>query len=789
MTAKTLGSISAGMLLLAAEAGESPSKNLACNAPVTLITASANPSKDARKLTDGLFAPGTPISGSPESTLSYFGWSPFLFQVDLGKVQSIGGIALHSQVDQNTPLDCVFICGSKDGKTWYPVAEISTPDNPKAPGYPRWVYRDMNLNSQARYLKVALIARSLPQTYYFDEFEVYPASTSKATETPAGSTDYTALLNDTLTRTGSRKRLATDLATLRKIVGNSYENEIQALERQKTEFKAPGAKNFSSIYPQNTVQKGIYQVFARYLRDTRKGDWFLWSPYRYHFATPFDLPGIPFSTWKFKVLGGESHTEILTLLNAGPEERRITIEVSGSPEALKQLSVHEMPWTDTAEGISVSTIMRPITLRENRFDMSLPSGLSSRLAFTFDGGRLPAGTYPLQLKINGRLYTVAAEVSPVRLPEKQKLLVGTWDYTDKLPALGLTEKNVASAIRLMDTMRINVPWGGGSIAFPQESDFNSKGDFIGNLKSEKFEQWLRQRPGKPMYCVFINVEAADRNNIGSYRFGTPGFEVRAANWIRAWDQRLQQLGLKPGQVQWLLVDEVWDDHKAAIQTAWSKAFQAAKTVVLRNWNNPVVDVREKRFAEMIELIDSLCSSRDRQYEKEYLPFYLKQQAKGKEWWTYSCNGPSRLFDPFSYYRMHGLGSWKDGIRGIGIWSFGDNGGAPAWNEYLLRWAIFAPTAITETEVLPTLALEAFREGIEDFELFSLLEQRVPQLPEQERSQAKALLEELRKYIVANTNVHIKWYDAEAKLDRRGVDKLRLRAITLLESAVGKNNKK
>ena len=265
--------------------------------------------------------------------------------------------------------------------------------------------------------------------------------------------------------------------------------------------------------------------------------------------------------------------------------------------------------------------------------------------------------------------------------------------------------------------------------------------------------------------------------------------MRAANWIRAWDQRLQQLGLKPGQVQWLLVDEVWDDHKAAIQTAWSKAFQAAKTVVLRNWNNPVVDVREKRFAEMIELIDSLCSSRDRQYEKEYLPFYLKQQAKGKEWWTYSCNGPSRLFDPFSYYRMHGLGSWKDGIRGIGIWSFGDNGGAPAWNEYLLRWAIFAPTAITETEVLPTLALEAFREGIEDFELFSLLEQRVPQLPEQERSQAKALLEELRKYIVANTNVHIKWYDAEAKLDRRGVDKLRLRAITLLESAVGKNNKK
>ncbi len=787
MTVKALGSIVIGLLLFGAEAAEAvpAAVNLAANAQVTLVTGGADPVNDTKKLTDGRFAPGLPLGATPETTLSYFGWSPFLFEVDLGGVQPIGGMALYSQVDQNTPLDAVFVCGSADGKSWYPVAEMRGRDNPQAPDYPRWIYKDMTLNSQARYLKVALIARSLPLTYYFDEFEVYRGDAAKVAAVPEGTADYKALLDDALTRAGSRKRLDTDLTALRQAAGDKYAAETQALEQRIADFDAPGAKGFSSVFPQNEIQRDIYRLFARHLREQNPAALYAWSPYRYHFATPFDLPGVPLEKLDFKVLGNEARSEIVTLLNTAADDRTITVELAGAPEALAQLEIYRLPWTDTAEGISVSTIMIPVEVANNRFTLELPSGLSVRLALTFDGGKLAPGQYPLTLNIDGHAYAVTAEVSPVKLPEEQQLLVGTWDYTDNLPAMGMTEKNVDSAVRLMDKMRINVPWGGGLIYFPLESDFNAAGEFTGDLKMEKFEQWLKQRPGKPMYCVFINTEALERNNIGPWKFGTPEFELRAANWIRAWDQHLRQMGLQPGQVQWLLVDEVWDDHKRDIQTAWSKAFRTAAPAVLRNWNNPVVDVREERFAEMIELVDTLCSGRDRQYEEEYRPFYLAHQAAGKPWWTYSCNGPSRLFDPFSYYKLHGLGSWLDRIQGIGIWSFADNGGVPAWNEYLLSWAIFAPTAVDETEVLSTLALEAFREGIEDFELFTMLEQALPEMPEAERQQAEKLLADLRQYLFANTNIHIKWFNAEAELDRRQADEFRSQAIVILEKQAGK----
>ncbi len=774
MIVKALGSIVTGLLLLGAEAAEAApaAVNLAANAKVTLVTGNR-------------FAPDLPPGVNPETTLSFFGWSPFLFEVDLGEVQPIGGMALFSLTEQNTPLDAVFVCGSEDNKTWYPLAEMRGRNNSPAPDHPRWTYSDMTLNSQARYLKVALIARNLPLSYHFDELEVYRGDDAKVAAVPEGTADYKALLNDALTRAGSRKRLDTDLTALRQAAGDKYAAETQALEQRIADFDAPGAEGFSSVYPQNEIQRDIYRLFARHLREQNPAAVYAWSLYRYHFPTPFDVPGTPLEKLDFKVLGNEARSEIVTLLNTAADDRTITVELAGAPEALAQLEIYRLPWTDTAEGISVSTIMVPVELQNNRFSLELPSGLSVRLALTFNGGKLAPGHYPLTLKIDGRAYAVTAEVSPVKLPEEQKLLVGTWDYTDHLPAMGMTEKNVDSAIRLMDKMRINVPWGGGLTYFPQESDFNAAGEFTGDLKMEKFEQWLQQRPDKPMYCVFVNTEAPEHNNIGPWKFGTPEFELRAANWIRAWDRHLQQMGLQPGQVQWLLVDEVWDEHKKDIQIAWSKAFRAAEPVVLRNWNNPIVDVREEGFGEMIELIDDLCSLRDRQYEEGYRSFYLAQQAAGKPWWTYSCNGPSRLFDPFSYYKLHGLGSWLDRIQGIGIWSFADNTNAPAWNEYLLHWAIFAPTVMDETEVLSTLALEAFREGIEDFELFTMLEQTLPEMPAAERQQAEKLLADLRQYLFANTNIHIKWYDAEAQLDRRQADAFRLQAIAMLEKQAAK----
>ncbi len=349
-------------------------------------------------------------------------------------------------------------------------------------------------------------------------------------------------------------------------------------------------------------------------------------------------------------------------------------------------------------------------------------------------------------------------------------MVGSWDYTDNLPSFGLTEHNVASAIEMMDRMHINAPWlGTKGIDFPSSADFDADCNFIGRIDSSRFEAWMKSRPDKPVYCCFINNEMQERNGIGGHKMGSEQFIRCAASWIRAWDRRMQELGLSSGKVQWLFVDEVTSDHKMEIQLAWSRAFKVAETKVIKNWNDPLIDVKNPKYKEMLELVDSLCLPQGIQFSEADWKVYKGYQDGGKKLWSYLCNGPSRLFDPFSYYRMHGLCAWRDKIVGIGFWSFGDCGSAKAFNEYTLHWAIFSPACIDKNGVYSTLALEALREGIEDNEIMQTLEERMPSLSAERRKRAEKLIVDFKAYIAANVQIHIKWYDAAAKVDHAKAD--------------------
>jgi len=282
-----------------------------------------------------------------------------------------------------------------------------------------------------------------------------------------------------------------------------------------------------------------------------------------------------------------------------------------------------------------------------------------------------------------------------------------------------------------------------------------------------------------MYCCFLNAEAGIRVNIGGHRLGSDMFFACATSWIRAWDKRLQELGLTAGKMQWLLVDEVSNDHKAEIQVAWSKAFKAANPKVLRNWNDPLIDVKQAKYKAMLDMVDSLCVPHGLEFSADDWKVYREYQKNGKQLWSYLCNGPSRLFDPFSYYKMHGISAWMNNIVGIGFWSFGDTGSAKPFNEYTLHWAIFSPACTDKTAVYSTLALEAHREGVEDNEILQMLEERLSEFPADRREKAQNLLGDFKKYILANTNIHIKWYDAAASLDREKADSFMENAVKLL----------
>ncbi|GAH57473.1 unnamed protein product, partial [marine sediment metagenome] len=59
------------------------------------------------------------------------------------------------------------------------------------------------------------------------------------------------------------------------------------------------------------------------------------------------------------------------------------------------------------------------------------------------------------------------------------------------------------------------------------------------------------------------------------------------------------------------------------------------------------------WEEMFASVDVLCPFR--KYflagTDEFRDIFFDQQRRGGELWFYSCDGPARSFDPFSYYLM------------------------------------------------------------------------------------------------------------------------------------------
>ena len=68
--------------------------------------------------------------------------------------------------------------------------------------------------------------------------------------------------------------------------------------------------------------------------------------------------------------------------------------------------------------------------------------------------------------------------------------------------------------------------------------------------------------------------------------------------------------------------------------------------------------------EALEQCDILCPNLRRYLEggKEMHAFYRELQARGKQFWFYTCNGPTRMFNP-AYYRLQPWHCFQHGATG------------------------------------------------------------------------------------------------------------------------------
>ena len=284
---------------------------------------------------------------------------------------------------------------------------------------------------------------------------------------------------------------------------------------------------------------------------------------------------------------------------------------------------------------------------------------------------------------------------------------------------GITAENREPLLKHLQEHFVNCPWAGASVMM--HCKFASHDPTQVELDTREFDDWIAQWPHAAQYRVFLSVGSS----LGGAKMGTAMFDQRVAAWISAWVRYLAGKAVAPERLALLVHDEPHEKSDTAPLVAWARAIHAAESRVVI-WEDPTYRDLSKLPPKVCEVSTVLCPNRPMWLAggKQFEEFYRRQQAAGRALEFYSCSGPARALDPYSYYRLQAWHCWQIGAVGSSFWAFADNSGASSWNEYLVNVGPFTPLFLDQRTVTAGKAMEAIRESVEDYETLAMLQKAV-----------------------------------------------------------------
>jgi hypothetical protein len=168
-------------------------------------------------------------------------------------------------------------------------------------------------------------------------------------------------------------------------------------------------------------------------------------------------------------------------------------------------------------------------------------------------------------------------------------------------------------------------------------------------------------------------------------------------------------GLSTADWAFYWVDEPGDDGFLKLVVPASKLAKEVDPTILI-WEDHQVSL--KTLEEHPDAIDIHCCPLD--YYRNHPEVLAHVLAEKQRSWQYLC-ASSKANDPHRYYRLHHLASVALGLDGGGMWVWGDDGGQ--FNDYAGPHTSYGMVYATDSGPITGKRREAWREGIEDVELF------------------------------------------------------------------------
>lgn len=774
--------------------------NLALHRPYTFTPAPNYPlctdPDDRIQLTDGQYTQG--YFWTQKSTVGWRNVSPIFIVLDLGRDAPIAGASFNTAAGVagvQFPVG-IYVLVSTDGKTWHEVGELVQASNaqngpPPSQGYAVHRFWTDHWQTHGRFVAFVIIPQGA--FCFADEVEVYEGDAAWL-KLPLGEgfTDLKTYAQEAEIERCFFRRLVADRDALRRLITEAPVKETTkaALLNRLTELEPELSDRlvvrepakFQAVLPFNdgSPHERLFSLQAQLWRAKGIPPFAVWVPSSPYHPLPYltNEPIPPRTSRKaiLTLLRNETRPVAINIVNA--RERPITVQVrlEGLPKRVS-VKAHHALWTDTKEGVPIAAALP----EGDRFTVA--AGMVGQAWLSVKATkRAPAGEFKGRIVITtdaGDKVEVPLHLTilPITLPDRPSLHLGGWDYTDVDERYGVNPKNRDAFIAHLRERFVDIPWASRFVM--PSGKFDETGRMIEPPDTTAFDRWLSRWRGASRYYVFVAVGETFEGS----KVGTAEFERKVGDWISFWWRHVQKRRLTRGQFGLLLVDEPSTPEQDALTIAWAEAIKkAAPEVVI--WVDPTWRDPNQMNPHLPEIVDILCPQRAiwLQNKEAHDAFYLGWREKGKRLASYSCSGPSKLLDPYAYYRLQAWHCFAIGADEMFFWAFGDNAGNSCWNPYLDPRNCYTPLFLALGSVTAAKQMEAIRDGVQDYEILVMLRRAMERAKKRKPyassiAEAERLLTDgVRKVLEPIGIVQLRWHTDK---DRTFADKAREQALQLL----------
>ncbi len=783
-------------------------ENLARGKPYTLRPTPGYPHctdpGDTLQLTDGQYTTG--YFWTQKSTVGWVRMEDLVITLDLGADSPIRGLSFNTAAGiagVKWP-SAIRVLVSVDGRSYHEVGDLLKLT--KTPPAPDGSYAVQSLQTDAlqthgRYVK--LLIAPVGNCTFVDEIEVYRGEEAwLRAALPGKPAKYAPEYFDAdAFMANLKRRLGLDLESVREHLAQM---KLPGATRQRLATEAsrlegaivdvPAVRNrtaFRGIMPLNAAHERIYALLGSARAAAGKPALVAWPANPWDYLAPTDLPASPPARrLAVAAMQGETRACALNLTNCTDRPLTAKLRFEGLPEQFTaaQVTVRDVAWTDTPMLVPVAAALPELAAQNGRYDFSLPAGMTRQVWFSITPAGLPPGTHrgallvdtgtaarPLRVPLTLRVFNL-------QFPDRPRLHLGGWDYTDG-NLYGVTPQNRAAFLAHLQSRFVDSPWAtSGAMGF---AAYDPAGRFDKPPATRGMDAWVASWPHARRYHVFARVDA-----VRDPKPDDPLFATKVATWIHFWVAHLKTLGVGPERLFVLLADEPETREEDALIIAWAKAIKAAEPQV-HIWDDGTRPI-ERLTPDILSAVDFMCPHRPSlmaDQDKAVTAVYRRHREAGKGLYLYSCWGPTRLLDPYAYYRLQAWSAFAMGSEGSFFWALGSTAGN-CWDAYSQQDTSYTPLFMTADSVTAGKHMEAIRESAGDFETLAMLQDRVRELEQQQPRhrllpQARTLLANAASRVLSARGASLAEYkrqemDWNRPRDRDMADAVRIEVAEMLE---------